>query len=511
MTVIETLADWLVGLRWEDIPESVRERARWQVVNVIASMLAGAENEDALAVRRAVAGWGKTGGCTVIPTGERLPLHEALLVGGAYSIALDYDDYVAMGHTGHSAVLPSLAIAERDGRSLRHALVAQVAANEIGGRLGASVVLGPQNGQSWSFLHCIEAAAVAAKMGGLDANRTAHALAISLYQPPFTLWPGFMGPGSKVLTAAAPMAQGVMAADFAREGMTGALDIIEHPRKGFWASFAWAPIPQRMEGLGERWITETIAYKKHPGCAYIGTTMDALFAACAEGNVRAGDIERVDVAANLLTVEMTNISAPHLQPGAPLSPIHINFSIPYSVAVGLAGGRLGSRELSRAFLDAHDAEIRSLAGRVGLSHDWEMSLMVLAAFGGGADLKTLSPAAAARALLGYVGMMGGEKEHRIALAPLVGAWRKRRPPPGPIAFPAKVTITTKDGRRFAARRDVPEGAPGAPRLFETVEEKLRVEAEGRLPPGRADALLAAARRYEQAAAAEVIRSAVAAR
>src|SRR5262245_31382689 len=149
MTVIETLADWLVGLRWEEIPESVRERGRWQVANVVASMLPGAENEDALAVRRAVAGWGKAGGCTVIPTGEKLPLHEALLVGGAYSIALDYDDYLSMGHTGHSAVLPALAIAERDGRSLRDALVAQIAANEIGGRLGASVVLGPQNGQSW--------------------------------------------------------------------------------------------------------------------------------------------------------------------------------------------------------------------------------------------------------------------------------------------------------------------------------------------------------------------------
>lgn len=502
MTAIERLAEWLVALRWEDIPEGVRERARHQVANVVASMLAGAENEDASAVRRAVAAWGTTGPCTVIPTGERLPLAEALLVGGAYSIALDYDDYLSMGHTGHSAVLVSLALAEMRGGPLRDALVAQVAANEIGGRLGASVVLGPQNGQAWSFLHAAEGAAVAAKMGGLDARRAAHALAIALYQPTFTLWPGFMGPGSKVLTAS-PMLEGTRAADFAREGMTGALDILENPQKGFWASFAWAPLPARMEGLGERWVTDTIAYKKYPGCAYIGTTMDALFAACAEGRVRAADVDKVEVTANLLTVEMTNLSAPHLQPGAPLSPIHINFSIPYSVAVGLAGGRLGSRELGRAFLDAHDAEIRALAGRVALTHDWAMTRRVVDAFGGGADLARLAPRDALRAILGYLGMMGGDKEHRIGLG---GIWRARRngTPGGPIAFPARVVVTTRDGRRFAAERDIPEGAPGAPRFFETVADKLRVEADGRLPAGRAETILALCRRYEDATAADIV-------
>jgi 2-methylcitrate dehydratase PrpD len=502
MTQIERLAEWLVALRWEDIPEGVRRRARYQVANVIAAMLAGADNDDAAAVRRAVAGWRNAGPCTVIPTGERLPLHDALLVGGAYSIALDYDDYLAMGHTGHSAVLVSLALAEMRGGPLRDALVAQVAANEIGGRLGASVVLGPQNGQAWSFLHAIEGAVVAAKLGGLDARRAAHALAISLYQPTFTLWPGFMGPGSKVLTAA-PMIDGARAADFAREGMTGALDILEAPKRGFWASFAWAPLPARLDGLGTRWVTDTIAYKKYPGCAYIGTTMDALFE-CA-GGVRAADVDTVEVTANLLTVEMTNLSAPHPAAGGPLSPIHINFSIPYSIAVGLVGGRLGSRELGRAFLDAHDADIRALAARVRLAHDWAMTRRTIDAFGGGADLARLAPRDALRALGGYLGMMGGDKEHRVGLS---GIWRARRngAPAGPIAFPARVTVTLRDGRKLTAERDVPEGAPGA-RTFETVEDKVRAEADGRLPAGRAEAILDVCRRYEDATAADVVAAA----
>ena len=65
---------------------------------------------------------------------------------------------------------------------------------------------------------------------GLDAERTAHALAIALYQPPYGLWPGFMGPQTKLLTAAEPAAAGARAALLAAEGVTGALDVIEHPR-----------------------------------------------------------------------------------------------------------------------------------------------------------------------------------------------------------------------------------------------------------------------------------------
>ena len=72
--------------------------------------------------------------------------------------------------------------------------VARVAANEVAGRLGSALFLGPHNGQFWASIHCASAA-VAASVGlGLDAERAAHALAVALYQPPYGMWPGFMGP-----------------------------------------------------------------------------------------------------------------------------------------------------------------------------------------------------------------------------------------------------------------------------------------------------------------------------
>src|SRR2546423_7659597 len=135
------------------------------------------------------------------------PLGE-LYANAAASIAHDWDDYLYMGHTGHSSVWTSRAFSAGDDE---RALVAQVAANEVAGRLGAAMLIGPHNGQFWSSIHCASAAVAAGVGIGLDGERLGHALAISLYQPPYGPWPGLLGPASKLLTAAEPAVQGARA------------------------------------------------------------------------------------------------------------------------------------------------------------------------------------------------------------------------------------------------------------------------------------------------------------
>ncbi|HEU4731969.1 MAG TPA: MmgE/PrpD family protein [Kofleriaceae bacterium] len=83
------------------------------------------------------------------------------------------------------------------------------------------------------FIHLVGAAAAAAHLLGLDAERATHALAIPLAQPPLALQPAFFEPTSRFLAAAVPTQIGVQAAYFARAGMTGAPRILED-RKGFW-------------------------------------------------------------------------------------------------------------------------------------------------------------------------------------------------------------------------------------------------------------------------------------
>jgi len=337
VTICEEIAEWAAGLAIADVPDSVRERARLQALCVAAGRAAG---EEAAAPFAAVAPEG--------PVGE-------IYSSAVASIAHDWDDYLFMGHTGHSAVPAAVAFAGDPER----ALLAQVAANEVAGRLGSALFLGPHNGQFWASIHCASAAIAGAVGLGLDARRTAHALAIALYQPPYGMWPGFMGPQSKLLTAAEPAAAGARAALLAAEDVSGALDVIEHPR-GVLASLSFAPRPQMFGALGRVWLTDTLAYKRLPGCAYLQSVAEAALAA----EIEAGEVESIEIEAGWLTCEMEELGR-----GPDLTPIRVNFSATLTAAIALLAGRFTPAELAPAWLAEHAAEIRALAARLTLSHD----------------------------------------------------------------------------------------------------------------------------------------------
>src|SRR5207245_1241247 len=211
----------------------------------------------------------------LVGTERRVSVDDAIYGAAALSMALDFDDYVCFGHTGHSGVLVSLLLAASTSSPAAEQLVAQTIANEVEARLGGACLVGPLNGQLWSFIHVAGAALAGGRLLGLDASRMTHALAIALYQAPRATVPGFMAPDSKLLTAAEPTLAGVRAARLAAAGVTGPVDALEHP-EGFLSAFADAPLPGMLDGLGDGWATRTLCVKPYPGCAYLDTIVDAL-------------------------------------------------------------------------------------------------------------------------------------------------------------------------------------------------------------------------------------------
>jgi len=68
-----------------------------------------------------------------------------------------------------------------------------------------------------------------------------------------------------------------------------------------------------------------------------------------------------------------------LSAGPDLAPVRVNFSTALSIAVALIAGRLTEHELTRAWLSEHEAEVRGLAARVHLHHDWMLTARTIAA------------------------------------------------------------------------------------------------------------------------------------
>jgi 2-methylcitrate dehydratase PrpD len=374
-TRTQQFADWVAGLSVDAIPEQVIERARLQAMNTVAAGLAGSTAPPVARLREATGYWAAPGSVGVLGSDEEWEPAAAAYANAAASMAHDWDDYLYMGHTGHAAVWAARAIADVTGAEHEDVIAAQVAADEIEGRLGAALFIGPHNGQFWSSIDCAGAAVAAARLRRLDPEQTAHAIAIALYQPPYGLWPGFMGPDTKILTAAEPVAQGIRAAMLAASGFTGALDVIENPR-GFLSHFSFAARPALLDGLGEQWLTDTLAYKEFPGCAYLQPAVEAVLRLQAENGFEAGDVARIDVRAGWLTTTMEKLGA-----GEPLTAVRVNFSVALSCAVALLGRRLTHEELAPEWLAERDDELRDLATRVFLEHDWELTAKTIEASG----------------------------------------------------------------------------------------------------------------------------------
>lgn len=418
--------------------------------------------------------WGGPQESTVFLAGEKLPRHNAIFANTCASVAFDFDDYLCFGHTGHSAVCASFAYAELEGASGKDVLAAVTVGNEVGGRLGGALLLGPQNGQMWSYIHLLEGACVAGRFNGLDPGRMANAIGVAFTQPPYPLMPAFMGPDSKLLIPASTTIDGCRAAELAARGWTGNQSILED-RQGFLRRFNEQNLGWMLSGLGDAWVTDSLCYKVVPGCAYIDTAVDAFSGICrrfeADHGRRPGavDVDEIRVRCGLLTSGMEGFAQTY-RSGERLEPISINFSVALSFGLMLHAGGLGPEYLSHKYLDENRQAVEEIAGKVQMSYDAEMDTRA-AQVGerGGTSV---------RSILGAQTLVGQSFEDYV------------------MTFPTEVTLRTAAGQEYTELQDIPLGGAGRPwgETEALVREKFLLNYSG--DPGRAKEALSAVERLE---------------
>lgn len=467
MSLTRSLAQWASSLEFEQIPERVVERAKLQMLSVFGALYAGFGHDASQRVYRLAASRGGKG-AVLIPNGEEVTPETAIWAHAAFGVIHDFDDYLFAGHTGHSSVLASLAFAAREGRSGRDLLTTQTVVNELGGRLGASMLFSSQNGQMWSYIHNLGAAVAGARLSGLDAEGINRALGIAFAQPPFALAPGFFGGESKILIAAEPAAAGARAAELAKEGMTAADDALGDPQ-GFLRRFAGHPLDWMFTGLGEAWVSDSLTYKVVPGCAYIDGAVDCLEevkAAFEEKNGRAllpGDVREIKVWGSVLTVGMEMLCSLYRTPEQ-LTTVACNFSVPLSLAAMLIAGELVPEATSSWFLDRRRDEIVELSNRITLEHDPALTRRLAGLEQAGIDLGAaisgVDPKALGRlgeAMIAFSGARErlGEPKERV-IPTLEGKSFEEFE----MRIPARLVLTTASGEEFSAEVDVPRGAAG---------------------------------------------------
>jgi 2-methylcitrate dehydratase PrpD len=198
-------------------------------------------------------------------------------------------------------------------------------------------------------------AATAARVLGLDAGQTRHALGVAA-----SLASGLkenFGSMTKPFHAGHAARNGVFAALLAREGFT-ASDTALEGKQGHAAAFSQTTLAaDAFDGLGQRWelLASGLAVKPYPSCALTHPAIDALLELRAKHGLQADAVEDVEVGVTDVVPDVLQ----HPQPG---NALERKFSMQFCAAAALATGSLDMA----CFEDGpvRDTATRELMGRV---------------------------------------------------------------------------------------------------------------------------------------------------
>jgi 2-methylcitrate dehydratase PrpD len=363
MTATARLAEFVLKTTLADCPEPVLAQVRRAALDTIGCMLAGAPEPVADITRRIARAEGGAPLCTVIGTSLRTAPTWAALANGAAGHAHDFDDtsFALMGHPSVPLLATILACGEAEMTDGATVALAYAIGFEVDAALGEA--LNPAHyTRGWhatTSIGTLGCAAAAARVLGLDAAQTRHALGIAA-----SLASGLkenFGSMTKPFHAGHAARNGVLAALLAREGMTASESALDG-RQGYAAAFSDATLPADVfERLGRRWqiVTSGIAVKPYPSCALTHSAIDALLALRATHRLAPAQIAEVEVGVNRVVPDV-------LRHERPSSALERKFSMQYCAAAALARGGVGLGDFDEAPVDA---DVRGLMDRVKMVID----------------------------------------------------------------------------------------------------------------------------------------------
>jgi 2-methylcitrate dehydratase PrpD len=307
--------------------------------DTIGVMLAGA-SEPAARIAQAMAAEDGIGQCRVLGTSLHTSPELAALANGVAAHSLDYDDmcFVSLAHPSCALVPSILAVGELVHARAAALLDAYVIGFELECRLGN--VMNPRHyhKRGWhctSSIGTVGAAAAAARVLGLDAHATQHALGIAASSA--CGLKENIGSMVKPLHAGLAARNGVMAARLAQRGFTASPHAIDGPQ-GYLAVMdsEHDSLDAAVADLGIRWeILDTgVTVKLYPSCAATHPPLDALFALKHRERITADKVQAIDVEVDSMTPRLL------IHPD-PATGLEAKFSMPFCAAAAIVYERIG--------------------------------------------------------------------------------------------------------------------------------------------------------------------------
>jgi len=341
LSVTKVLAEFLASLRYEDIPDEVKTRAKHHILDWIGVAVAGSSAKTSRIIADFIRRAGGKEEATLIGYREKAPCVNAAFANGFMGHVLELDDgdvprsYV---HPATCANPAALATAEVMGASGKDYITAIVAGYEAMIRIGASIKLkhyGKLGFHSTGTCGTFGAAVAAGKILDLNSEEMAYAIGLAACQAA-GLTIGF-GSDAKPFHAGKAAMNGVIAAMLAKEGITGPTTTLDG--KGFdYAYTGGEPNSEAIiRDLGKDWMIMGCYMKRYP-CAFqeIFTIVDL---------VKEHDIKPEDVDEVLVELRQSWLKG-HGYYTDGSSVTSAKCSLPYCVAVAIMDRQVGLEQFT---------------------------------------------------------------------------------------------------------------------------------------------------------------------
>ncbi len=321
------LAQWVAGLRYDDLPPAVVDRAKGVTLHSLASVLLGSQS---LAGQQAVqlinaeesgVSHGATimvNGATVTKGGAAFANAEMAMLGGKL------DSFRMLTHPGTSILPGAFVAAETAGASGREFLTGVAAGYEVMERLASDFIptVMSRGFHAGPVFGIFGPAVAAAKILNLTEDQVNDTIALCVHLAAGNL----EGPrnGGRALREGGAVRNAMLAVALAQMGQVGGETTLEGDA-GFYHAYTGnnqgkltysfvgdtqSSMDQITAGIGQDWMFLETLYRIYSTAGYNIAHVDVTAQLCTEHDIRYEDVERVEAVVNWLETQYPSPAFP---------------------------------------------------------------------------------------------------------------------------------------------------------------------------------------------------------
>jgi 2-methylcitrate dehydratase PrpD len=321
------LAQWVVGLRDEDLPPDVVDRAKGVTLQGLASVLLGSLTPGGRQAIKLISEEeaGVKHGATIMVDGARVTRGGAAFANAEMAMAGGkWDTFRMLTHPGTSIIPGAFVAAETAGASGRDFLTGLAAGYEVMERMAADFIptVMARGFHAGVVFGIFGPAVAAAKIMGLTEDQVNSTIALCASLAAGNLEGARSG--GRALREGGAVRNAMLAVALARQGHAGGETVLEGDA-GFYHAYAGnnqgrlthsfvgdthTSLDRITTGLGKHWMFLETLYRIYSTAGYNIAHIDVTAKLCEEHDIAYKDVERVEAVVNWLETQYPSPAFP---------------------------------------------------------------------------------------------------------------------------------------------------------------------------------------------------------